>query len=359
MKIAIYSPYLDTSGGGEKYMMTIAEALVPDHQVFVLLDSHLSSLDIEDIKSKIESFHKIDLSNIKFINSPLGKGSSFFSRLFFLKRFDFLFYLTDGSIFLSTAKNSAIHFQVPFRNLSKSSIWGRFKLSSWKLAICNSLFTQNIIKDEWSIKSEIIYPPVSIESFKPLKKKKMILSVGRFFGYSKVKKHEILIKAFKNIFSKGLKEWSLHIAGGASAEDLDYVKELKKISNGYPIYFYPNSSFSNLQKLYGESSIYWHAAGFGETDPKNMEHFGISVVEAMSAGCVPVVIRKGGLTEIVTEGQSGFLWDNLEQLEDFTVNLVKNRNLMERLSKEARVKSRKFDKENFIKSIKRLVDKNE
>ena len=43
--------------------------------------------------------------------------------------------------------------------------------------------------------------------------------------------------------------------------------------------------------------LFWHAAGLGEdptTNPDRFEHFGISVVEAMSAGAVPMVYEHGG-----------------------------------------------------------------
>ena len=50
MKIAVYSPYLDTFGGGEKYMITIAETLSSKHVVEVFLDQHLSSLEGDFLK---------------------------------------------------------------------------------------------------------------------------------------------------------------------------------------------------------------------------------------------------------------------------------------------------------------------
>jgi len=43
------------------------------------------------------------------------------------------------------------------------------------------------------------------------------------------------------------------------------------------------------------------------------EHFGITIVEAMSAGCVPVVHDSGGPKEIVN-GERGFRWQNLEEI---------------------------------------------
>ncbi len=37
MRVAIYTPYLDTFGGGEKYMLTIAETLSKDSTVDLFL----------------------------------------------------------------------------------------------------------------------------------------------------------------------------------------------------------------------------------------------------------------------------------------------------------------------------------
>ena len=62
MNIAIYSPYLDTAGGGEKYMLTIAECLSGENAVDVLLDTHLKTLPLEHIIKKIESLHWLGFS---------------------------------------------------------------------------------------------------------------------------------------------------------------------------------------------------------------------------------------------------------------------------------------------------------
>jgi len=266
-----------------------------------------------------------------------------------------VFYLTDGSIFYSTAKHSVIHFQVPFKNITAHSLWGRFKLSSWQLAICNSEFTKNLVAAEWPIKCQTLYPPVDIEAFKPLKKKKYILSVGRFASFTKSKKHEEMICAFAGLFKTGkIKDWSLYLAGSIEG-DKKYPDELKKLSEGLPIFFYPDLPFKKLVTLYGESSIYWHAAGFGEDDPAKMEHFGISTVEAMAAGCVPVVINKGGQVEIVENGKSGFLWNSPEELKEITLKLINNPKLMLTLSKNAQTKSKLFSKKHFAEKIQKMI----
>lgn len=358
MKIALYSPYLDTAGGGEKYILTAAEVLSLKHEVSVLLDDHLISIGADKIKEKIEGLHNLDFSQIKFINSPLGKSGAFIEKLIFLKKFDVLFYLTDGSIFFSTAKKSILHFQVPFPNTAAKSFWGKIKLSSWKTAIYNSQFTKGYIEKDWPIKGKVIYPPVSIDLFKPLEKKKQIISVGRFFGFLKDKKHEILINAFKSLVDeKKVRDWSLYLVGGASDGDKDYVESLKRLAKGYDIFVYPNLSFTELKNIYGESCIYWHASGFGETDPTKMEHFGITIVEAMASGCVPMVVNLGGAKEIIENNKSGFLWNEVEELKEFTLKMISDGQLREKMGVEAKKRSETFSKEHFAKEILDLVER--
>ena len=356
MRVAIYSPYLDTLGGGERYMMTIAEILSTKDSVEILLDAHLDSLGAEKLRKDLSDRFNLNLSKVNFIKAPIGRDSSYIERIFFMKRYDLLFYLTDGSIFYPTAKKNILHIQSPLVGQPSKSVWGKIKLEEWNLIIYNSDFTKKYSEKNWPNPSKVIYPPVDIDKIKFLKKKKYILSVGRFFGYLRDKKHKLLIEAFSDLYNREqLNGWSLHLVGSASEGDESYLEELKNQSNGLAVNFYPNLGYDNLIKLYGESSIYWHASGFGEEDPTKMEHFGISTVEAMAAGSVPVVIGKGGQTEIVEHGKSGFLWNILNELEEFTLKLIKSADLWENLSKEAKIRAKSFSKEKFVQKIRSLV----
>lgn len=357
MKIGIYTPYLDTVGGGERYMLTIAQVLSGKNSVDIFLDTHLSALSIGEITKKTTKLLGLDLSNVKYTKAPFGNGSSFLKRLNFLKKYDILFFLTDGSIFYSTAKKNILHIQSPIK-VSNNSLWKKIKSSSWDLIIYNSNFTKDHCEKFWKIKDEVVYPPVNTEIFKAGRKKKQILSVGRFFGYLKDKKHGLMIETFKKMFKSGkIGDWSFHLAGGAGDGDKEYVKGLKETAKGYPIHIHPNLSFDDLKRLYSESSIYWHASGFGEIDPAKMEHFGITTVEAMASGCVPVVINAGGQKEIVDEGKDGVLWDTPEEMEKKTLELIQNENLMEKLSAGARQKSEHFSKERFTERINSIIKK--
>lgn len=356
MRIAFYTPYLDTAGGGEKYILTAAEYLLANHDVDVLLDNHLASLDLDSIKKRITDLHNLDLSKINFVKAPLGSSSSPVKRALFLRKYDYLIYLTDGSIFYSTAKKNILHIQSPINNINNSPK-GKVKLSSWKKIIYNSKFTKTEAEKSWKIPGIVIYPPVSVDQIRPKNKKKQILSVGRFFGFLKDKKHELLIDAFKKwVDENNLNDWSLHLVGGTTKGDESYLKELRNQAKGTKIFLHPNLPFTDLKKLYGESQIYWHATGFGEDDPTKMEHFGISTVEAMAGGAVPVVVNAGGQKEIVEQGKNGFLWDSIDELLTYTMDLVEDSKLWNKLSKDAVKRSKIFKKQRFEENIKKIID---
>lgn len=354
LKAGIYSPYLDTASGGEKYILTIAEALSKTSDVEVFIDAHLAGIGIDRLKSLNEKRHNLNLSDVKFIEAPIGKESSFFKRFLFLKKYDCLFYNTDGSIFFSTAKKNFIHFQLPLKNINKG-IWGQIKLKTWNSAIYNSIFTKDHIEKNWNIEGEVIYPPVDIDLFKVGKKKKQIVSVGRFVS-DDTKKQSVLVEAFSQLVKENnLKDWSLHLAGGVMRGQEDYIKALKIKSKGLNVSFYENIKLDDLIKLYSESMIYWHAMGYDEADPKKMEHFGITTVEAMASGCVPIVINKGGQKEIVEDNISGFLWDSTEELKKFTLNICISDKERIKVSRKAQQRALMFSKDNFRKKVLEIV----
>lgn len=357
MKVAIYSPYLDTVGGGERYMLSIAEILSKKMRVDLLLDSHLANMGIEKLEKNFSNRLNLNLSKVRFIKGPLGQGGNFIYRYLFLKEYDLLFFLTDGSFFYTSSKKSFIHIQTPLKIKANLIGWNKYKLSSWNKVIYNSKFTKENCQDFWPIKSSVIYPPVDTVAIRPLKKKKVILSVGRFFGFLREKKHPVMIKSFGQLIKSGqAKGWSFYLVGGASAGDKPYLEELRKIADGLPVIFYPNLEYRRLIKLYGEASIYWHATGFGEEDPTKMEHFGITTVEAMAGGAVPVVINKGGQKEIVENSKSGFLWDSLEELKSLTLKLIGDEELMKKMSNQTLERSKLFSKEKFQERILSLAN---
>lgn len=342
-KAAIYNPYLDTLGGGEKYTLTFAKVLAE-----VGYDVDVEWKD-KNIKEKISKRFGLKFpENIKIVES-VNRGENY----------DLIFWVTDGSIPTLRATKNYLHFQVPFHDVNGSSLLNKMKLFRIEKIICNSRFTKNVIDKEYGVSSIVLYPPVGIDLYKPKRKIDQICYVARFSNLTQNKGHEILIKQFKKLVKeKKFLSWKLILAGGVEVGADEYLKRLKKLVQGTNIEFVESATLEVLKDIFGKSKIFWSGAGFNENEIKNpekVEHFGITLVESMSAGCVPIVYSAGGYKEIIDNGKNGYLWQNGKDLIDITKKLVGESGALKRLSKEAVESSKKYGYEEFKNQIKTII----
>jgi glycosyltransferase involved in cell wall biosynthesis len=353
MKIGIFDPYLDTLGGGEKYMLTAASCLAKDHDVSVLWDSD------ENVLDKAGKRFSLDLRKVKLAEN-IFKHESFLKRFILSSKYDAILFLSDGSIPFVKSK-LFIHLQFPIEWVCPNGTWQNIKLKKIYKVICNSNFTKDFVDKKLGTKSIVLYPPSSVY-FKNTKisKENIILTVGRFGflpdgGY--FKKQDFMIDTFKKMVDEGLKTWKLVIAISYIEKYKEELDNLKSLAKGYPIEFVENSSWEDLSKTYLKSKIYWHASGFGEDlkkNPERAEHFGISTVEAMSAKAVPIVISAGGQKEIVKSGENGFLWETQKDLIESTLKVINNSQLRISLSNKASKKAKDFSNEVFCENVRSI-----
>lgn len=348
MRLGIFDPYLDTIGGGERYCLSLAEIF--------LKEGHLVDLFWNDplIKEKIIQRFGLDIEKVNFVDySPYQ--SSFLERINFEKKYDLLFYVSDGSLPFMFGKKNFLHFQVPFKKIIKNSFIDNLKLKRIDKIVCNSGFTKKFIDHSLGLSSTVVYPPVDIKPIKPLKKENVIVSVGRFSQLLQGKRQDVLVDAFKKLTKeKESSGWRLILAGGSDVGGKEFMENLREKSEDYPVEILENPTFEELLKIYGRAKIFWTASGYGvveEKNPEKVEHFGITTVEAMAAGCVPVVMGKGGQKEIIKEGNNGFLWVDENKLLDSTMRLIKDPGLYKKMSQKAIENSRLFSKEEFHKKV--------
>lgn len=354
MRIGIYDPYLDDLGGGEKYMMTIAVYLSKNHKVDVFWDNQK---DLEALNSRFA----LDFSKIKLVPNIFNPSVSILTKLKNTKKYDVIIFLSDGSIPLVASKKLLVHIQQPLEQMQRNSMLNNFKIKRVNTFFTNSMYTKSFIDKKFSLKTQVLYPPVEIFA-KNLKKENIILHVGRFriknIKNDDFKKQAFMISEFKEMVKKGLSGWKFVLAVSVQDKDRKEFEEMKNKAKGFPIEFLINNSNEKLWEVYSKAKIYWHASGFGEDlekHPEYAEHFGISTVEAMGAGAVPVVINAGGQKEIVENGKNGYLWNTKDQLKQKTLELINDPDTLTTFSKQAKKDSQKFGIDKFYNGIERLI----
>lgn len=196
------------------------------------------------------------------------------------------------------------------------------------MILTNSKFSKQAIEQIYSTEKLfplIIYPPVDIKRFaveniykysmkRSTVHKKTIISICRIHPSKNI---EIAIEIGKLLsYAKRINEWEIIIVGNMLSDDAEYLSELNRMIIKYGlqtnIRIKPNVPVEELQHLIHKSSIYVH--------PTRDEPFGISIVETMSAGVLPIVPNSGGVTDFVPQK---YQYNTLEEAAN-TISYILN-----------------------------------
>jgi len=158
----------------------------------------------------------------------------------------------------------------------------------------------------------MLFPPVGYRKFQPGEKRHEVLAVGRFDDGENSKRFDVLIDVFRRATTSFVARMDVTLvwrsSWGRNQKPILLGYDAK--ASGYPVEFHPNLPFPDLAQRYSSAKLFWHAMGYGvnvEESPWKCEHFGITTAEAMSAGCVPMVINAGGQPEILGDSGGGYL----------------------------------------------------
>lgn len=174
-----------------------------------------------------------------------------------------------------------------------------------KLILANSAFTRRECIKRWRRDDCIIlYPPVDTSHLTSSRCKNdtcVVLSC-----ISPEKRIEVAINAFTHEL---LKNKQLVIAGYLTNENISYYNMLIKTIRKHKmnnVIILTNLDTKGLGVLLSKATLFLH--------PMGNEHFGIAIVEAMAAGCIPIVHNSGGPIEIIQEGKYGFTYNSPSEL---------------------------------------------
>ena len=233
-------------------------------------------------------------------------------------------------------KNSVLErlYLVPLRTIARTFV------NRWKqipLHIANSEFTKEAVIERLSrdLHPIVIYPPVDLpvwfEGSDVAHGRSGVASLGRFETW---KRHDLQLKIAHKTRT------TLRMIGRAVRYDeLACLSRLKQAAKGNLVEFHVNVSQKEAKRILMISKVFLHTA--------DSEPFGISIVEAISAGCVPIVRNGGGTSEIVPYQELRF--DTLAEAEE-KIRMALNGdydNLVNKLRDHVRI----FDREKFQKRL--------
>jgi GT2 family glycosyltransferase len=365
MSLGIYDHALHLIGGGQKYVCTMASILQDQFDTI-----YIANKDVD--RTDLESWYCLDLSkcHLKIMKLPFYEERNVdaidpaLATQEVLNPFEPISQESGRyDVFIVANTNEKVKPLAPicificcFPERYRGAY---FTVDDYTFIISISTYTNAWMKKRWDLTPfRVLYPPVDM-GVPRAKKEKLILSEARFeIGGSKKQKE--LIRAFDMLLKRNphlLDEWRLLLVGG-SLPNNSYLQEVRALAATYAgrIEVRVNVPATELQALYAKTAIFWHACGLNETDPHLIEHFGMTTVEAMQNYCVPVVINGGGQREIVEKGKSGFLFNTLDELCQYTLQLITDPDLLRKLQEGAYEQSQRFTRARFQEKVKQFFD---
>lgn len=202
------------------------------------------------------------------------------------------------------------------------------------------------IQNIYNRTSDVLYPPLDIDYWENMLRsaqhpmtslpQSYYLLVSRFKPYKKI---ELAIDAFKDL------DAHLVIVGDGS-----FMASTKlKLRAGRNVTFLKKLADTELAYLYG------HAQAL--IMPQE-EDFGYTALEAQVCGCAVIAYNKGGASETVIHGKTGFLFDEQtpQGLRNAIANFQKQAYTVERyLQRGARDELEKFDTKKFTQQLKTII----
>lgn len=300
LQVGIIHPYFRVIGGAEQSTLYLIEALKRTNHLTTLYTYH--SPPISEAKNfKINLVHK----TLSFFPYNYQKWKDF-RKLYRNSEREDVIVISGGGLMLDKINHdniilychSVFDEEFEFINKKFSGVNGIFlkmaqnllrkKLSYIKnpkiKLISNSNFSKSVMKDRYDRDSTVIYPPVDLDTYSKLydlPKTNKVLTITRI---SKEKNLDFAVNVAKET---GLKH---DIICRPNPRQMGFFNKLRQSSKNNNISWHPNTLSHEKEMALSSSKVYFHPS---------KETFGISVVEAIAAGCIPIVPNNSAHLETV------------------------------------------------------------
>jgi len=215
----------------------------------------------------------------------------------------------------------------PFLNYLKPVIISTLKKADKIHSVSNAL--KKVVVKEGVPDEKVIIIPNGVDMSRftsgEFKKQKIILTTSRLTVKNRINN---LINAFA-LSLKHYPELKLWIAGDGPEED-NLKRLVDKLGIKDSVVFLGFVEHKNIPEIYSKSFMFVRAP--------ISEGFGISFIEAMSAGLPTIASNVGGIVDIIQDGNNGLLVppDNVELLAQAIKKIVEDEQFAKKLSENAR-----------------------
>ncbi|MDH4198021.1 MAG: glycosyltransferase family 4 protein [Candidatus Aminicenantes bacterium] len=362
--LAIYDQAFHLIGGAQKYGLTMASALRDLFEITIIANKDIRledfrrwyNLNLSGCATKVVRIPYYEDKGLSFLDPALVKATD-------ENPFHRMSCESGGyDVFVNNSMNEMVY---PLSNISvlvchfpERPPTTYFYADRYTYVVYNSRYTAGWVEKLWRFTPHRhIYPPVDLEGTASAgAKKKLILSVARFEPEGTKRQRE-MIEAFlklDRLHPDIVKDWKFVLVGGSEPKNR-YLDKLEGLVRGAPrrnVELRVNIPAAELRALYGDASLFWHMCGVFHDHPSEVEHFGMTTVEAMENRAVPVVYAGGGLKEIVEHGVDGFLVRTTGELLDYSLRLIRDPALVEKLGNAAHVKAQNFSRAKFEERVR-------
>lgn len=305
MKVGIFHPALNACGGAEWVALNMINSLKDEgHQIVVLTNEGIDNDKIfrifgerakvdREIAFPFELFPVTDLHNVytDAVRTLLLKSKcdvlidTHSNAILPGADITYIHFPLSGCLKTSNVSGLRAKYYFPYLSYEK-----RVAKSPRRLILANSRYTANAIRNTVGVNPKLLYPPIS-ETFyadhhDTHHREDLVVSVSRITP----EKNLTVIPSIARVTNS--KIHFLIVGIKQSSEELDKILrqiEVNNVSNRVEVL--TNVSREGLLNILKRAKIFLHVA--------HGEHFGVSIVEAMASGCIPIVHNSGGPREFV------------------------------------------------------------
>src|SRR2546427_5154042 len=365
MKILLVHPRLSVKGGGERVAIhSILAATRAGHDVS-LLTEEFDVASFEDFYDCPGLFDQVNRSYYPPFKPILGPRALLYQRLIYhwlqirkavsQDSSDMVLSTQDIGYVPSTQTPVVQYCYFPeyFSHLqtgSSSPMWRlyyrpasayyRNRVRHVGILLSVSDFTKGFVRKKWERDSRTVYPPCPVEAFSEFSRvqprENLVVTVGRM---APEKRFHLFVE-----LARLVPKTRFVAIGSLSDERSAYYEQLKRTAPENVSFVL--SPLRKVKDLLGRAKAYVHCA--------QNEHFGITIVEAMAAGCIPLVHDSGGPREIVSDAV-GFKWNSIDEAVAKVSSLIEDDGLRRKLSNAAISRAQQFGPEEIESGMGKVV----